>query len=255
MHGLKGYAKWSRIVRTIGCLVTVGSFVVAPGAGFAAGPQSEQCQKIVLTGDVNEGAEWRAQLGEGWIFRVKPIEPSSAGSGWDLVVDREQPAGYPDAILLATPPYNSINEREVGTTYGLRAQDAIGWNPRSFRFLTGTKAFAEGQRLYLALLRDGKAKADDAVMRKLMDLAQRSATGQFRILDARLAPGVADAEPFAEEWAVQSARTQHTIQPPLKGKATPQGELYWIRFSITLWLPQTWKAPKELGAVRAACSE
>ena len=103
------------------------------------------------SGEVSAGQEWKADFGQGWVFRLLPIDTSSwagkAGySGWDLVVDREQPAGYPDALLVATPPYNSINEREVGTTFGLRAQDAIGWNPRSFRFLTNAAASGRARR-------------------------------------------------------------------------------------------------------------
>jgi hypothetical protein len=100
-------------------------------------------------GEVNAGQEWKAAFGEGWVFRVLPIQAGKAGfSGWDLVVDREQPAGFPDALLLGTPPYNSINEQEVGSTFGLRAQDGIGWNPRSFRFLSTAEAFREGWKLY-----------------------------------------------------------------------------------------------------------
>ncbi len=108
----------------------------------AGKPHAATCQRIVLTGEVSAGQEWKSTFGERWIFRVLPIdsgkiEQGTAGySGWDLVVDKEQGAGFPDASLVATPPYNSINEREVGTTFGLRAQDATGWNPRSFHFLT-----------------------------------------------------------------------------------------------------------------------
>jgi hypothetical protein len=50
--------------------------------------------------------------------------------------------------LLVSPPYDSVNEREVGTTLSLRAQDGIGWNPRSFRILTGLAAFRESRQLY-----------------------------------------------------------------------------------------------------------
>ena len=120
------------------------------GVGSQAGAATPaSCQKIVLTGEVSAGQEWKAAFGEGWVFRVMPIQAGKAGySGWDLVVDREQGAGFPDALMLATPPYDSINEREVGTTFGLRAQDAIGWNPRSFRFLTDPAALRESQRLF-----------------------------------------------------------------------------------------------------------
>ena len=103
------------------------------------------CGKVVLTGEVNGGQEWKAAIGEGWVFRLVPIRagvPAAAGTWWWIA---SRGAGYPDALLLATPPYNSINEREVGTTYGLRAQDAIGWNPRSFHFLTDPAALRQGQ--------------------------------------------------------------------------------------------------------------
>ena len=148
----------------------------------------------MLTGEVDAGQEWRTAIGEGWVFRVLPIDAGkkasgTAGySGWDLVVDREQPAGFPDALLLATPPYNSINEREVGTTFGLRAQDAIGWNPRSFRFLTEPAGSDSARQLFLAMNSQGQGAAavDKVAMGKLMQLTRESATGQFRILDARL---------------------------------------------------------------------
>ena len=127
-------------------------FLALAVPALAAPPRPAACTRVELTGKVNAGQEWKASLGEGWVLRVVPIAPGSAGyTGWDLVVDRDPPAGFPDALLLATPPYNSINEREVGTTYGLRAQDAIGWNPRSFRFLINPADFLQGQKLFLAL--------------------------------------------------------------------------------------------------------
>jgi hypothetical protein len=245
-------------------------------------PRTASCQKITLQGEVKAGQEWKAAFGQGWVFRVLPIQPGEAKdgarySGWDLVVDREQPAGFPDALLLATPPYNSINEHEVGTTFGLRAQDAIGWNPRSFRFLTNPAAFRQGQQIYKNLGRtagseggqvrpagsapnvqntaENQIAAAASSTRKLMDLQRLSSTGEFRILDARLAPGIADAASYAENWALASARTPHTVEPSPGAKSTPLGELHWMRFSITLWLPDTWKTPREVDVARTACPE
>jgi hypothetical protein len=221
----------------------------------------------MLAGDVSAGKEWKAAFGEGWVFRVIPIQPGQAGySGWDLVVDREQPAGFPDALLLATPPYNSINEREVGTTYGLRTQDSIGWNPRSFRFFSNTAAFRESQKLFQSLSGDGQLRLvgpeqynqntpEARLTRRLMELQQQSSAGEFRILDAHLAPGISDAAPYAESWALASPKTPHTIEHATGAKSTPLGELHWMRFSVTLWLPGAWKAPNELHAKRAACPE
>jgi hypothetical protein len=229
---------------------------------LAAAPPAS-CTKVVLFGEVNARQEWRAPFGQGWVFRVVPIQPGKAGySGWDLVVDREQPAGFPDALQVATPPYYSISEREVGTTFGLRAQDAIGWNPRSFHFLTDPDALHEGQKQFRALggtkiwtEKPVEDSREQMAEQRLLEINRRSSAGQFRILNARLTPGIADAAPFAQRWALQSARTPHTIAPAAGGKATPLGELNRIQFSITLWLPAGWKAPKELGAAPGACSE
>jgi hypothetical protein len=244
--------------------------ILALAASLANASGARSCQKIVLAGEVSAGREWKAVFGEGWVFRVLPIDTKKAGpgqpgySGWDLVVDREQPAGFPDALLLATPPYNSISEREVGTTFGLRAQDAIGWNPRSFRFLSNAAALRESQKLYQLLSREGQLRLagpehynqdtpEARSTRRLMELQRQSSAGEFRILDAHLAPGISDAASYAENWALASRKTPHTFEPVTEPKSAPLGELHWMRFSVTLWLPGAWKAPQELHATRAAC--
>jgi hypothetical protein len=228
-----------------------------PGSMFGAPVPS--CEKVIFAGEVNAGEEWKGSLGEGWVFRVIPIDPGQAAySGWDLVVDRDEGAGFPDALLLATPPYGSINEREIGTTFGLRAQDAIGWNPRSFRFVVDPASLRRAQQLFRDLpgaSPSGVAGKDADTAHKLMQETSRSAAGQFRILDARLTPGVADAAPFAETWAAQSARTPHELDTAPSTKPTAMGTLNWIRFNVTLWLPAGWKTPPSLRPVRGSCSE
>lgn len=268
--------------RSAGLSIALGMITVTAAQTMAAAPHPANCEKIVMMGEVTAGQEWKAAIGEGWVFRVMPIQPGSPGySGWDLVVDREQPAGFPDALMLATPPYDSINEREVGTTFGVRAQDAIGWNPRSFRFLTNPAFFKESQQHFQRRYSNapptakdkaatGKAAKDKAATDKsrlenagagdpldawLEGLLRRSSPGQFRILDARLTPGIADAPPFGENWALHSARTPHTVEAAPGGKSTPLGTVNWIRFSIALWLPAAWKAPADVHATRGACSE
>jgi hypothetical protein len=80
--------------------------VSAPEAKAAQAPGTNTCEKIVLTGEVSAGKEWKASIGVGWVIRVLPIQTSNSSgvSGWGLAVDRMRPAGYPDALLLATPP-------------------------------------------------------------------------------------------------------------------------------------------------------
>src|ERR1700756_396986 len=93
-------------------------------AGEAATPPKAACTRVVFEGQASAGGYWTVPLGQGWVFRVLPITPLHAAySGWGPGVDRKPAAGFPDALLLATMPYNSINEREIGTTFGLRAQD------------------------------------------------------------------------------------------------------------------------------------
>lgn len=239
------------------------------GAGGAEAPHT--CRKIVLTGEVSAGNEWKTGFGEGWVFRVLPIprEKAAAGvGGWDLVVDRLDPAGFPDALLVANPPYNLINSREVGTSFGLRAQDAIGWNPRHFHFMTNRSDFRQAQKAYLFLNRNGelggqahdaasgrKQKALHRAMERFEKLARDSLPGEFRILDARLTPGAAKAQPYAANWAFQSAKTPHTDEVPAGGAATPLGSLQWMQFSVTLWVPGSWRAPKNIQQPPMPCPQ
>ncbi len=245
--------RWTLAALAVGVMATLGC---------ATAPAAPSCKKVVLIGDVSAGKDWQTSLGQGWAFRLQPIGPAQAGySGWDLVVDRDQPTGYPDSILLATPPYNSINEREIGTTFGLRAQDAIGWNPRSFHFLIDPAAFHQAQQLFLSLERDGQMSGSAAEsttasrdMNRLMQFEKARAAGELRIEDSRLIPGVSDAAPFAQAWALAGMRTPHQIVAAPDGKSSSRGSLAWIRFSVTLWLPASWNLQPELHGVIAACN-
>jgi len=247
--GITSVCAWAAIA-CAGC--------AAARPSYAAAPQS--CKRLVLDGDVNAGQEWSAPIGQGWKFRLVPVPSLDAGySGWDLVVDRIPSAGFPDALYLATPPYNSINQREIGTTYGLRAQDAIGWNPRNFRFLTDPAAFREAQEDYRSAFEPNHdpvpGKTTAAASAHLLKLAEGASPGELRILDAHLSPGIADPAPFAQAWARASARTPHRIDPSAGGKAAARGTLNWMRFEIVLWLPSGWKLPPGAHAQAAACGQ
>lgn len=231
--------------------------------------EARQCRRAVMQGEVNADRQWSESIGEGWVFRVIPIKPSDRDySGWDLVIDRSVGTGFPDALLLATPPYDSINQREVGTTFGLRAQDVIGWNPRSFRFITDLAEFLSAKKLYFTLHgsrqtgqqnNEGdrsmpKAQSADrpsAAAKELIEIAARSSAGQFRMLDARITPGTADVMPFAQSWALKQRNTPHSVSKT--GSSTPLGRLNAIRFEITLWLPGNWKAPNSMKTTLTPC--
>ncbi len=239
----------------------LGFFAMAVATSYARNPAASGCSKVVIEGEVSAGQEWKTPVGEGWVFRIVPIQLGKAGySGWDLVFDRAEPAGFPDALLLATLPYNSINEREIGTTFGLRAQDAIGWNPRSFRFLTDPGALKEAQQLYRILEAQrqfshhvGSDPATGHATERLLELAKQAAAGEFYIRNAHLTPGVADPAPYAQNWALAAERTAHEIDPSAQGKSTPRGSLNWVRFSLVLYLPGKWTTSPGLGSVPAGC--
>jgi len=245
----------SQAVRRAALAMAVLVALAAVATGHAAEAQrASSCQRLTLAGEASAGHEWRQAVGGGWVLRLAPIVPGAASyTGWDLVMDREPGAGYPDALLLATPPYGSISEREIGTTFGLRAQDAIGWNPRSFRFLTDVAALRQGQQLFGAVAAGQKTDESQRAGQKLMQLALHGSVGQLRIVDARLSAGVADAAPFSENWALQAARTPHSEVPAQNGQATARGSLDWIRFTVTLWMPAGWKTPAGVQSSRAGC--
>jgi hypothetical protein len=246
-----------RAGRGTGVVLLLLAAALGAAAGPAAGPAN--CRLVELKGEVKSGTEWRARLGMGWVFRLVPITAGSEDyTGWDLVVDREEAAGFPDALLVATPPWDSISEREIGTTYGLRAQDAIGWNPRSFHFLTDPAALVQAQQLYRQAMSGAhpgsKATAEQArAGQQLLALGAKASAGELRIEDARLAPGLADPAPFAMHWALAAARTAHTQDAPLGGKQAGAGQLRWMRFTVKLWLPAGWRVLAGTESRRTPC--
>ncbi len=250
----------ARIARVLALLVLL-LFTSVEAQAFGA--PAKTCTRVMLQGDVEAGKQWQAALGEGWVFRLQPINTprEHAGerySGWDLIVDREQQgeSGYPDALLLGTPPYGSLNEREVGTTFGMRAQDAIAWEPRHFHFLRSINEVKKARELYRQLMmqkpglkseveRSAEAKITTELLTLVTDPTHVS-EGTFSIVDAKLVAGVGDPAAYAQQWAAHLARVPHTSAQNA-GPASQLGALRWIRFTATLWLPGHWQLPARSG--------
>lgn len=243
-------------VAALAILLILASGGVA--AGQRAGPAG--CVRVEIAGEAMAGQSWQAAIGEGWLVRLVPIAPSGKGyTGWDIVVEPGRGGGYPDGALLATPPYGSVSEREVGTTYGLRAQDAIAWTPRRFHFLRSVRDLARARELFAILMGEGRAPGQatqsgrDASI-EMMELASGASPGEFRILDARLAPGTGDPPSYASQWAANLRRVPHTMEAPV-GRPSARGELQWIRFSVSLWLANGWRVPAGLRGIPAKCAQ
>ena len=82
-----------------------------------------------------------------------------------------------------------------------------------------------------------------------------TASGELRILDARIVPGQGDAVPYAESWAVASARVEHVNEPPAAGKGSVRGEMRQMHFRVTLWLPGKWPAVAGASNEMASCPQ
>ena len=248
-----GATIWASI--RAGLLTALAILVVGPALGQKPARVVATCRQITLSGEVQAGGSWRGSIGQGWELRLVPV--ASLGqeySGWDLVVAPEDDKTYPDALLLATPPYNSLNEKEIATTFGLRAQDAIAWMPRRFRFLTSRESLAEARRVFPALAASGSKTSRGAreASAQLLALMGGAAYGDFSITDAKIVGGIADPPAIAEQWATHLGRVPHTMLPAA-GVASARGELHWIRFSVRVWLPASWNVPLGSNPVPASC--
>jgi len=231
------------------------------------------CRQLVFIGEVKQGAEWTVSFGHpatakesasNWLIRLVPTgNPSASGAspdgyaGWTLAVSPSADQDYPDALLLASPPYGSLNAREIAATYGMRAQDAVSWSPRRFHFFLSSASLMHARRLYRDLLDPAVSAANRRrASMQLLDLstdASRIASGRLEILDAHLVAGSADPAPFAAQWAAVFDRLPHTLDPARK--PSPQGELHSLRFRITLWIPTSWKPSFDVESKTTKCAE
>ena len=83
-------------------------------------------------------------IGNGLEVTLEPLP-----SGWILrVIPKGKPRPPHDYAELATPPYHSVSPLLISTDYSFRAQDALGWNPRRFRFAPDQRSFSRMLNVY-----------------------------------------------------------------------------------------------------------
>ena len=204
------------------------------------------CQAAMLTGEVYAGRAYRATIGgslameldpiaSGWILRVGPISGS-----WE----------EHDYAELATPPYHSVTPLSISTDFSFRAQDAIGWNPREFRFATDQASFQRLLSLYRRLPPPG-APVNPEVERRLAGLLVTTARGRMRILDAKLVAGSADQWKTAAAVALHFSSTAHTLD--MTGESSALGKIEYLRFQIELDLPNTFPLEPALRKQKLPC--
>jgi hypothetical protein len=154
---------------------------------------------------------------------------------------------------LATPPYQSVTPLSISTDFSFRAQDAVGWNPRHFRFATSAGEFRDLEQIYLRLPKPGTEPSPELQAELAKQLA-RAAEGTLTILDARLVPGNADQWRVAAAVASHFAETAHTLVQEPDGSTSALGRLVWLRFRLQLDMPPGFQMSSELHPVPVKCA-
>ncbi len=225
-------------------------FVVAMGQGggtgwAASGGRTATCARAVVEGEVRAGQGFVKVFGNGLEVMLEPLE-----SGWIL---RVLPVGVPrtehDYAELASPPYRSVSPLLISTDFSFRAQDAVAWNPRHFRFAADKAMFAEMSQAY------EEYRSKPAAMNRLAELVVRASEGTIQILDAHLVPGTGDQAKMAAVVASHFNTTAHSLEQPANGQGTPLGKITWIRFRISLELPETFRADRGVVVEEHGCSK
>ncbi len=198
------------------CLAVLAMVHAACGQG---------CKPQVLEGEVQRGQAWQHAISP-----VLDLKVEAVPAGWMLRVLPHGGSRPPhDAAELANPPYRSPTPILVSTDFAFRAQDAIAWNPRTFRFFTTAGETAQGEAIYRATLRDPN---DQAAAAKLYPLIAAAPEGTFQIVDAEIAGGTANQTAAAATVASHFEQTAHTVRtdtPP-----SPLGLLLRLNFRITV---------------------
>jgi len=175
-------------------------------------------------------------LASGWILRVLPVG------------NTRPPHDYAE---LATPPYHSVSPLLVSTDFSFRSQDAVGWNPRRFRFAADEASFSRLLKAYREYeTKDGPSPASQE---NLASLVAKAPNGTITILDAHLVPGTGDQAAAAAAVSFHFVATAHTIETPADGKATVLGKISWMRFRIALEIPKGFKADRSLNVKPEPC--
>jgi hypothetical protein len=194
-----------------------------------------------MQGEVSFGQGFERAIGGGLEVWLQPI-----ASGWILrVIPEKRPRDGWDYAEVATPPYNAVTPLSISTDFGFRAQDAIGWNPRRFRFAPDEASYGHMRELEKRLGAGGTAQSPE-LEREMAGLVAGAPGGVFRIVDARLVPGTGNQWRMAAAVSSHFSTTAHTLEQPAGGAAEPLGKLLWMRFAIELNLPPSFRPDASL---------
>jgi hypothetical protein len=210
------------------------------------------CRLAEIEGELQAGKDFSAPIGNGLKLWFQPI-----ASGWILrVIPAAKPdsgkVGEDDYAELATPPYQSVTPLSLSTDFAFRSQDAVGWNPRRFKFATSAAEFDRLNEVYQRFMQAG-ATPPAPLEVELADQIARAADGKLTILDAKLIPGMADQWRMAAAVSSRFTATAHTLADPPDGRPTALGKLLWVRFRVQVDLPEAFRPATGLRVVPHVC--
>lgn len=221
------------LVRAMGLVLLV---VAEAGCGTAVAAASppQACPAVSIEGDVPEGHAYTHPLNARLDFKLEAVP-----AGWIIRILPHGGVRPPhDAAELANPPYRSPTPILISTDFAFRAQDAVAWNPRNFRFFTTPEQVATAERAYQATLREPNRPAAGAA---LYPLLQTSAEGTLTIVDAEIAGGTANQTAAAASVASHFEQTAHIERTDLA--STPLGRLLRLRFRLTVAAGELCRVP------------
>lgn len=190
------------------------------------------CRRAVLEGQVVAGQGYEKVFTPGLKFYLEPLR-----SGWIVrVLAADAPRGPHDFAELATPPYQSVSPLLISTDWSFRAQDAVAWNPRVFRYARDKATLRELEALLPGVLADQPASAG-----KLAELVAKQPEAKLEVLDSKFAPGVADQAKMASAVASHLATTPHEADQ--NAAPSPLGRLETMHFRVRLDLTSGHAAP------------
>jgi hypothetical protein len=206
--------------------------------------QKADCRQAVFDGTVKAGQGFEKEFEPGLKFFLEPLPQ---GSGWIVrVLPSGQPRGQHDYAELATPPYRSVTPLAVSTDYSFRAQDAVGWNPRRFRYARDAGVARRLETLYAGVVANDAAASAQAA-----ELATEQPEGLLQILNAVIAPGTANQWQMAAAVALHFQNTPHEVAQGVN--PTALGRLEELEFRVKLELTPGVHAAKGVSEEKIPC--
>lgn len=215
------------------CLACI--FIVSLLALVKVAAQGQpQCLQLAFTGEVKAGQTFTQEIGNELAFRVVPSDQQAPDQGWYFEIGPTSPAvdEWDQYIYVVTPPYHFRHSRDISTDYGVPAQQAVGRYLHRFWFVLSR---TEGSQAAAALNNDlspqNQTDIDHAgELRRSLPKGR----GGFLVVDSKITPGKLNPE---------------------SGSCEPGscGAMHWIKFHVTLVVPQTFKATSGLQKAIAPC--